>query len=43
MYIMAFNEFYNSGPATGDSSYHGVAGIHGLPASYGGYTPGSNG
>jgi hypothetical protein len=43
MYLMALDEFMHGGPATGDSSYHGIAAIHGGQQSYNGANPGGEG
>lgn len=43
MFILAIDEFYNGGATTGDTSFHGVAGVHGLPASFNGQSPSRSG
>jgi hypothetical protein len=43
MYLMALDEFMNGGPDEGDSSYHGIAAIHGGSQSYNGARPGGEG
>jgi hypothetical protein len=43
MYLLALDEFMNKGPAEGDSSYHGIASIHGAGGSYNGQSAPSAG